>query len=277
MSENSYKWDDVEFHKSFQPQDSYIAKIMELACDNYSGTKEEISSLTGIPTGKTSGKVIPHIRYASFMGFVEYQKNGSVYTLSLTPLGNVVIHEDKYLLENVTRLIAHYYITDPENGALIWSFIYKHLPYRLDDQISDSLINTRFSEVFQHDGKDNLNVVKKSYMEGFWQKLRLIDWDDNLCLNGQMYNEEYKYLYAYTLLRDWEKYKSNEREITVIQLTDELCWSKRFGFDDTETMNVLDELSNEGIISLNKQLHPCTIVRSDSSESYIDRLYDLLT
>ena len=47
---NIYKWDDVEFHKSFQPQDSYIAKIMEAAGDGYSGTKEEISSLTGIPT-----------------------------------------------------------------------------------------------------------------------------------------------------------------------------------------------------------------------------------
>ena len=28
---NIYKWDDVEFHKSFQPQDSYIANIMEAA------------------------------------------------------------------------------------------------------------------------------------------------------------------------------------------------------------------------------------------------------
>lgn len=277
MSKCTYKWDDVEFHKTFQPQDSYISKIMELACNEYSGTKEEISSLTGIPTGKTSGKVIPHIRYAAFMGFIDYQKNGSVYTLSLTPLGKIVVREDKYLLENVTRLIAHYFITDPENGALIWSFIYRSLPYRIDDSISDSLINSKFSEAFQHDGKDNLNVVKRSYMEGFWQKLRLINWDSELCLNGQIYNEEYKYLYAYTLLKDWEKYRSNERELTVIQLSDELCWSKRLGFDDTETMNVLDELAAEGIISVNKQLHPCTIVRSECSDNFIDKLYDLLT
>ncbi len=277
MNKNTYKWDDVEFHKTFQPQDSYIAKIMELARNNYSGTKEEISSLTGIPTGKTSGKVIPHIRYAAFMGFIEYQKDGSVFSLSLTPLGKTVIREDKYLLENVTRLIAHYNIADPNEGALIWTFIYKHLPYRPDDSISDSLINNKFAEVFQHDGKDNLNVVKKSYTEGFWQKLRLIDWDSELFLNGQYYNEEYKYLYAYTLLKDWEKYKSNDRELTVMQLADELCWNKRFGFDDTETMNVLDELAAEGIISINKQLHPCTIVRSECSDSFTDKLYDLLT
>mgnify|MGYP000405273609 FL=1 len=84
---NIYKWDDVEFHKSFQPQDSYIAKIMEAAGDGYSGTKEEISSLTGIPTGRTSGKVVPHIRYAKYMGFIDYVRKDGVYSLSLTELG----------------------------------------------------------------------------------------------------------------------------------------------------------------------------------------------
>lgn len=48
------------------------SKIMELAKDNYSGSKEEISEKTGIPTGKTSGKVVPHILYAQYMGLTTY-------------------------------------------------------------------------------------------------------------------------------------------------------------------------------------------------------------
>lgn len=276
MNKNIYKWDEVEFHKTFQPQDTYIVKIMELAQARFSGTKEEISSLTGIPTGKTSGKVVPHIRYAAFMGFVCYSKEGSVYTLSLTELGKVVMREDKYLFENVTKMLAHYFIASPHNGALIWSFLYDNLPYRLDDSISNELVNSKFFEIFQHDGKDNLNVVKKSYMEGFWQSLRLMDWTDGLCLNGQFYNGDFLYVYAYTLLRDWEQQKSDERELTITQIFDELCWSKRFGLDDTEAMNVLDELAAEGYISLNKQLHPCTVVRLEHSENLIDRLYDSL-
>ena len=67
-----FSWDDIEFHKTFQPQDTYITKILELAAQGYSGTKEEISAVTGIPTGKTSGKVIPHIRYAAFMGLIDF-------------------------------------------------------------------------------------------------------------------------------------------------------------------------------------------------------------
>lgn len=277
MSKNIYKWDDVEFHKTFQPQDTYIVKIMELAQSGFTGTKEEISSLTGIPTGKTSGKVVPHIRYAAYMRFVSYLKEGSVYTLSLTELGKVVLREDKYLFENITKMLAHYFISSQFDGALIWSFVYDYLPYRLDEIISNELINNKFSEVFQHDGKDNLNVVKKSYMEGFWQSLRLMDWDDGLCLNSQFYNSDFLYVYAYTLLKDWEQQKGNERELTITQISDELCWNRRFCLDDTETMNVLDELAAEGYISLNKQLHPCTIVRLEQSENITDKLYDSLT
>lgn len=276
MNNNIYKWDDVEFHKTFQPQDTYIVKIMELAANNYSGTKEEISSLTGIPTGKTSGKVIPHIRYAAFMGFIEYSKDGTNYTISLTRLGEIVIREDKYLFESVTKMLAHYFISSPFDGALIWSFIYNSLPYRLDDIVSEELVFNKFMEVFQHEGKDNLNVIKKSYTNGFWQNLDLMDWDNGLCLVSQIYNEDFLYVYAYTLLRDWEMNKSSEHELTVTQISNELCWSKRFHFDDAETLNALDELAFKGFISLNKQLSPCTVVRLENSENLVNKLYDSL-
>ena len=62
----------------------------------------------------------------------------------------------------------------------------------------------------------------------------------------------------------------------MTQLTDVLRWNRRFGFDETETMNALDELAADGIISLNKQLHPCTIIRMEESENVLGRLYDTL-
>ena len=44
---------DIEFHQTFQPTEAYITKIMELATEQYAGKKEEISSITGIPTGQS--------------------------------------------------------------------------------------------------------------------------------------------------------------------------------------------------------------------------------
>ena len=61
----------LEFHETFQPEMTYVAKLVKLASENYAGTKFEISECTGIPTGKQKGKVVPHIRYASCMGLID--------------------------------------------------------------------------------------------------------------------------------------------------------------------------------------------------------------
>lgn len=118
MNEKIFSYDSVNFHKTFAPQDSYISKILELAEYGYSGTKEEISKITGIPTGKTSGKVVPHILYSYYMGLVNYKIEKGKLSLSLTDLGKVIYNEDKYLFEDITKLICHFNISDETNGAL---------------------------------------------------------------------------------------------------------------------------------------------------------------
>ena len=47
---------NVFFHETFQPELTYVAKILELAIDMYNGDKFDISERTGIPTGKEKGK-----------------------------------------------------------------------------------------------------------------------------------------------------------------------------------------------------------------------------
>ena len=125
MSETKYSYDAVNFHKTFAPQDSYLSKILELASEQYIGTKEDISEVTGIPTGKTSGKVVPHILYAYYMGLIYYKFERGGYTLSLTPLGKLVRENDKYLFEDITKMICHYSLCDEYTGANIWSFVYR--------------------------------------------------------------------------------------------------------------------------------------------------------
>ncbi len=269
-----FSWDDIEFHKTFQPQDTYISKILELASNKYSGTKEDISAITGIPTGKTSGKVIPHIRYAAFMGLINYEKNGSNYSLSLSHLGEVVYREDRYLYERITKLICHFNICDKTQGALIWSFLYNQLPNQLDDGIGNEFITSRARDFFGRPVE--FTVVKKAYSEGFWRNLSIMDWEDSLCLNSQYFANDCKYVYAYALLYSWELHLPDEHEISITQLTDALKWDRRFGFDESEAINALDELAAEGIVTLNKQLHPFTIIRMAESEDILEKLFDTL-
>ena len=52
---------NVNFHQTFRPEKQYIAAILELSGDNETHSVREISALTGIPNGESSGKVEPHI------------------------------------------------------------------------------------------------------------------------------------------------------------------------------------------------------------------------
>ena len=92
----------LNFHQTFRPEKQYIAAILELAEDATVRTVKEISALTGIPNGERSGKVEPHIIYATYMGLITYEKKDGGYSLSRTPLGETVYVEDPGLQENLT-------------------------------------------------------------------------------------------------------------------------------------------------------------------------------
>lgn len=282
MNDNIYTYDSVNFHKTFVPEEVYITKILELAENNFCGTKEQISDITGIPTGKTSGKVVPHIKYAEYMGMINYQLEKSVFRLSLTKLGETVLSQDKYFFEDITKLICHFNICDKDKGAYIWSFIYFKQSLMFEEKISFDFLKKKYHDLFLIDA--DLSPFKRAYRDdGFWGKLGLFDSQalsdksGELCLNSLFYNDVFKFAYAYTLFSSWDTYFQDTREITTEQIADELRWNKRLGFDEDEMLFVLEELETEGLVKLNKQLVPYTVIRTAETNDVLPRLYELLS
>lgn len=282
MSDNIYTYDSVNFHKTFVPEEVYITKILELAEKNFSGTKEQISDITGIPTGKTSGKVIPHIKYAYYMGLINYQFEKSAFILSLTSLGETVLNQDKYLFEDITKLICHFNICDKDKGAYIWSFIYFKQSLMFEVKISLDLLKKKCCDLFLVDA--DVSPLKRAYRnDGFWGKLGIFDTQclsdksGELCLNSLFYNDVFKFAYAYTLFSAWDIYMKDTGEITTDQVVDILMWNKRLGFDEDEMLFVLEELEAEGLVRLNKQLAPYTVIRNAETNDILPRLYELLS
>jgi hypothetical protein len=89
----------LKFHETFQPELSYIAKLLELADRDYAGDKYEISELTGIPTGKQKGKVEPHIKYAAYMGLISFTNEKGVYTLNISDVGKELFEQDPLFMK----------------------------------------------------------------------------------------------------------------------------------------------------------------------------------
>ena len=171
----------LEFHETFQPELPYIAKVLKLASENYSGTKFEISDCTGIPTGKQKGKVEPHIRYAKCMGLIDYSIENGVYSLQLTSLGEEVFVQDPYLHEDLSLWLCHYGLTKKNSLAPQWEYLAHSAHPGFGARISQERMFT-LAGTWCDVSQDNMlkkvfRVVKNCYTEGCFQRLDYLEWD----------------------------------------------------------------------------------------------------
>ena len=94
------------FHRTFKPERQYINDILKFAAEGRSGDAKSIADETGIPTGKSSGKVIPTIDYCRAMGLITTRRgNNSELKPELTDLGRVILREDPYLNTQIIQWI----------------------------------------------------------------------------------------------------------------------------------------------------------------------------
>ena len=77
----------INFHNTFPPDVNYLSRLLSYA-DGVVRSPDTISQMTGIPQGKSTGKVNPHLYYLMLMGLLQEDR------ATLTPLGRLVRSED---------------------------------------------------------------------------------------------------------------------------------------------------------------------------------------
>lgn len=88
--------------------------------------------------------------------------------------------------------------------------------------------------------------------------------------------DELLYAYAYAMMDSWENILPDKTEITMFEVLDNLAFGKLFGLADDSVNELLDEMSEEGIVSVNRQLYPTTIIKTASPNELITQLYSRL-
>lgn len=270
---------NLMFHETFQPELTYISKVLELAVAGERGDKFQISALSGIPTGEKKGKVEPHIKYAKYMGLIDYHVEKGIYTLSATKLGLKVWEQDKYLHELLTVWLLHYCISRDMFGAPQWEYIVKKANVGFNLEVSNSHLNSLIQKEFDISNGDvqkAFGVVKSSYMSGCFSSIYYLAWEDNLAYEEKSEQIEYEFLYAYALLDSWSMLFPEKTELTMPEITDDLMFGKVFGLSDDEIDAILESLQDKGVISINRQLFPITIVKTMDTEEAISNLYSML-
>ena len=269
----------IKFHETFQPERGYISKILELASCNYVGNKFDISEKTGIPTGKLKGKVEPHIKYASFMGLINYEYIKGDYSLSMTKIGEEVFSQDLYLHESLSKWICHYGISCKNTGAPQWDFLINKANPGFIQPLSFERLMSSTSTVFDSNitFDDSFGVIKRSYSDGMFADLEFLETEANefRFIESNVKNE-LLYLYAYAILNNWDHLMHDKNEITIDELIESLSFGKQFGLSDDSINEILDELSEEEIITVNRQLFPPTIIRMSTKDDVLPLIYSRL-
>jgi hypothetical protein len=245
-------------------------------------TKEQISEATGIPTGESSGKVEPHILYGAYMNLLILNKTGNKYRLEKTDIGEIIHKEDPSIIEEISLFLCHYYLTSVNYGADMWCFIVRNILSKYNNRASESVIMEELKNRYK---KSNIKLTPfiKSYEESF-SRLSVIKIDDNqnqnsdrtLILSPAKYQNDCLFLYAYTLLDEWEKSFGARSEVVISDISNILKWGKAFGWDPITEFNVLEKIAEKGIIKINKQLSPATVVKISDSISIRSKIYSLL-
>lgn len=267
---------NINFHQTFKPEKQYIASILEIADGSSKRDIQTISSLTGIPNGKSSGKVEPHICYAEYMGLVVFDKKNGEYIITKTHLGEIVSDEDPGLQENLTITLLHAMMCRKLFGAGIWEMMIKQILPKYHNSVCKDIaikeLNTHY------EGKvsiKNFAPFIGSY-DDLFSKLQLISISgEDVSISSMKYDSEFIYLYAFILFEYWDELFEGQAEISSIQL-EELSYGKVFGWGETTEYTVLERLAEKEIIRMNRQLMPYTILRLVDKEDLIVELYSEL-
>ena len=268
--------DNLNFHETFKPELQYISSIVSISDGVTWYTVKDISSLTGIPNGESSGKVRPHILYSDYMGLIRYEKKDQTYRLERTSLGKIVYEQDPGFQEKLTQLLCHLMLCRADKGASMWNKVFVDIMPRYSCSISKDILLLELNKLLDNKiNKKNFAPFLVSYEEAFYD-LNLINLNgDIVAANPHQYNNEYLYVYAYFIYVLWDALYPDEDEITGNQF-DSLTFGSYLNLDFKKSYEILEHLSDAGIIRLNRQLTPYTLLRLTTKEELETRLYDNL-
>jgi hypothetical protein len=267
----------LNFHQTFPPTLEYLSRLLEISDMADELTKEEISEITGIPTGKSSGKVDPHISYAIYMGLISnISETKNKYRLICTPLGSVIKSQDLGLREEISQLLCHVRLASHTTGAPLWSSIIRDILPNYSNGIKPIMLEDELKKRSNFGtGKIRMGAFFSTYEKSFEAFSLLLKGKENINIIQQGYKNELFYVYAYALLYEWEQVYPHNSEISSIEL-ESLRIASVFGFSQTIFYQVLERISEKELIKINGQLSPFTVIKIAKSEDILSLIYSLL-
>jgi len=269
----------VSFHNTFIPELRFISALMKLSDGTHDSMDiYEISSITGIPTGESSGKVEPHIRYSVAMQLIRSEKNNKKYILELSDIGKLIFLEDPYLSEDLSLWWLHLNLCNKYSGAETWYQTFIGSTRVLGEEFNknglDAFLNSKMNSAINNVSGAMLRMYDEL---ASFKSIRALEKKENNIIkrNSAPLNNSYIVLYAYLVLKEWEYLFPNRDQLTLEEFNLSQFFELLF-WDKFKIHECLEMLSNKEFIRFDLSLGKPVLQKLRSSFDILSSIYENL-
>ena len=252
----------LSFHQTFLPERQYITALLDLAAPGGTYSVEAIASRTGIPTGSSSGKVPSTLSYCRGMGLIRAEGlAGKDKELGLTPFGEIVWKEDRYLSEELTWWLCHLNLCRRHGGAELWFLVFNKGRAVLGMRCGHDRLETYLRQEIDQGKRLSLSPLKGMYTEPGSFPLPTITWTDQgeVAREQAPVQQEYCRGYIAWLLGQVEHVFPGRDQVTLTEIADETGWESAAGWAAADTERVLGWGQSRGLLDVDRQMRPWVI------------------
>ncbi|WPL17370.1 hypothetical protein Thiowin_02377 [Thiorhodovibrio winogradskyi] len=277
----------LNFPQTFLPERRLLAALLEFAQGSGVGDKETISAATGIPTGRSTGKVVPLIHYGLGMGLLTAAREGSQWQLELTTLGAQVRREDPYLSEPVTQWLLHLMLCrradlgQPASGvADAWFLLLAEGPLLFGREFRVAAFHQALAQ--RHGGLGYLKglstLVPRMYTESacFGDAgvlLPVIGEEGAFVRASAPCDGSFYPAYALSLWQQWDVLFGDHTQISFDEFDRATRWSALLGWGPEARSDWLQWLVGQGWLQLDRYTGSPVLLRLIDSERLTASLY----
>lgn len=251
----------LNFHQTFIPERRFIAEILDYAAMGKQGSYQEISSDTGIPMGKSSGKVPVILAYAAGMGLIEvFTKKGAVKKPILTPFGKTIYAKDKYLSESVVQWLVHMNMCRNDIGARTWHAVFAQGRNIIGSIFLREQLEEYLVEKFGI-GKRRIGPLISTYIQdASLQRANVLSVKGNKIIrNKAPILESYSVPYSAYILSLLDAYFKGQSQVTVSDFNQETNWFEICLWSQPDIELIFNYIEQKGYISFDRQMRPWII------------------
>lgn len=267
----------LNFHKTFIPERHLIAALLDYAALGKSGDLHEIADATGIPMGKSTGKMPAIIDYASGMGLITLYPGDEkgVKIPKLTSLGRGVYLEDKYLSEETSQWIVHMNLCRPDIGAKVWHETFNKGRNIIGGSFTPDQLEEYLVSIFGA-GNNRTGPLLRTYWDDVaLAKARVIEKREETIvrLKAPLY-DVFALSYSAFVLDLMEKFFPGQNQVTLTDLQSKTGWFNICFWLENDIEKVCLLMERTGHISIDRQRHPWIIERLRSADEIWPHIWD---